>query len=305
MENEVNLLVEVLLPWTLRFIMFGMGLLLTIGDFIRLKDYPRAVVAGLGGQLILLPLVALALAMVWNLSPELAIGLIILAACPGGTTSNLVSHLARGDVPLSITLTAVNSFIVVVTIPIYAALAMNFFIGEAAEVAMPVSAVVWSVFNYTIIPVALGMTVRALFPVFADRIRRPYDIMAAFSFVFIVLVIVWDSRESLMLFFVQVGTVTLALNLIMTALGLAIGAMLFIGARQVMTLGIEIGIQNTVLGMAVAGSVLHGVRGLDGTIMLMPSAVYGLIMFLPTVGIILYGRKKSGAPTGAWYASRS
>lgn len=305
MENDVNILVEVLLPWTLRFIMFGMGLLLTIGDFIRLKDYPRAVVAGLVGQLILLPLVGLGLAMAWNLSPELAIGLIILAACPGGTTSNLVSHLARGDVPLSITLTAVNSFIVVVTIPIYAALAMDFFIGEAADVPMPVSAVVWSVFNYTIIPVALGMTVRALFPAFAEKIRRPYDIMAAFAFVFIVLVIVWDSRESLMLFFVQVGTVTLALNLIMTALGLAVGAILFIGARQVMTLGIEIGIQNTVLGMAVAGSVLHGVRGLDGTIMLMPSAVYGLIMFLPTVGIILYGRKKSGAPTGAWYASQS
>jgi len=302
MENDVNILVDVLLPWTLRLIMFGMGMLLTVRDFIRLKDYPRAVVAGLGGQLLLLPLVGFALAWLWQLSPELAIGLVILAACPGGTTSNLVSHLTRGDVPLSITLTAVNSFIVVLTIPLFAVLAMDLFIGEPADVPMPYASVIWSVFNYTIIPVALGMAVRALFPALVRRIRRPYDIFAAFAFVFIVLIIVWDSRENLLLYFVEVGSVTLALNLVMTALGLAIGAAMFIGTRQTLTLGIEIGVQNTVLGMAVAGAVLHGVRGLDGSIMLMPSAIYGLIMFLPTLAIIRYGRRHLSDPGREYYS---
>jgi BASS family bile acid:Na+ symporter len=293
------MLVEVVLPWTLRLIMFGMGMLLTVHDFLRLREYPRAVVAGLGGQLILLPLVGFGLAMLWQLPPELAVGLIILAACPGGTTSNLVCHLARGDVPLSITLTAVNSLIVIITIPLYAALAMKLFIGASADVSMPVLSVVWSVFNYTILPVALGMLLRARFPAFTDRIRRPYDLFAALAFIFILAVIVWNSRGNLLAMLPQVGSVTLALNLIMTVLGLGIGYLLMIGRRQTMTLGIEIGIQNTVLGMAVAASVLHGVGGLDGRIMLIPSAIYGLIMFLPAVGIILYGRAGARPPATA------
>ena len=292
MNDEISILVDVLLPWILRLIMFGMGLLLTVSDFLRLRHYPRAVAAGLGGQLLLLPAVGFALAWLWQLPPEFAIGLVILASCPGGTTSNLVSHLARGDVPLSITLTAVNSLIVIATIPLYAILALTLFVGTGAEVHLPVGTVLWSVFNFTILPVALGMLVRALAPNFAERIRRPYDAAAAAGFVLIILLILWDSREGLLAMWLQIGSVTLALNLLMTAAGLGIGVLLALELRQVVTLGIEIGIQNSVLGIAVAGAVLHGVAGLDGSLMLMPAAIYGLLMFLPMVAIIRYGRRR-------------
>lgn len=290
METDVDILVDIALPLTLILIMFGMGMTLTVRDFLRLADYPRAVLVGLGGQLLLLPLVGAALALLWNLPPELAIGVIVLASCPGGTTSNLVSHLARGDVPLSITLTAVNSCIVVFTIPLYSALAMDVFAGAAADVPLPLAATMQRVFLYTILPVSLGMVVRGLAPAFARRIGPAYDRFAMLAFVFIVLVIVWTSRESLLTMLVTVGSVAITLNLIMTALGLLLGVLLAVGARQVLTLGIEIGIQNTVLGMVVAATILDGLRGLDGTIMLMPSAIYGLLMFAPAALIIAYGR---------------
>ena len=289
--TDINLLVDVLLPATLLLIMFGMGMTLRVRDFVKLRDYPRAVFAGLAGQLVLLPLVGFALAALWRLSPELAIGMVVLAACPGGTTSNLVSYLARGDVPLSITLTAVNSFVVVFTIPLYAGLAMNGFAGEAADVPMPVGFVMFQVFQYTIVPISLGMLVRHFAPGIATRIGPVYDRFAALAFVFILAAIIWEARDNILAMAAVVGGVTGALAVIMTALGLLAGALLAVGRRQVLTLGIEIGIQNTVLGMVVAGKVLDGMRGLDGAVMYMPSAIYGLLMFVPAAAIIVYGRR--------------
>lgn len=297
--EETNLLVEVLLPATLLLIMFGMGMTLTLRDFIQLKDYPRAVVAGLGGQLLLLPAVGFLLAWVWGLSPALAVGLVVMTACPGGTTSNLVSFLARGDVPLSVTLTAVNSCVVVFTIPLYAGLAMDAFAGEAVDVPMPVAFVMAQVFMYTIAPISLGMLVRRFAPGFATRIGPAYDRFAAFAFLFILIAIVWDSRANILAMAATVGGVTSALALIMTGIGLGLGWLLAVGPRQTITLGIEVGIQNTVLGMVVAGSVLDGMRGLEGAVMYMPSAVYGLLMFLPALAVIVYGRRRFGvAPPG-------
>lgn len=292
MESDVDILVDIALPGTLILIMFGMGMTLTVRDFLRLASYPRAVAVGLGGQLVLLPVVGAALALLWDLPPALAVGVIVLAACPGGTTSNLVSHLARGDVPLSITLTAVNSCIVVFTIPLYGALAVDHFAGADADVPLPLAATMQRVFLYTVLPVGLGMGVRALAPVFAKRIGPAYDRFAMLAFVFILVVIVWTSRESLLQMLAVVGGVTAALNLIMTALGLLLGALLAVGTRQVLTLGIEIGIQNTVLGMVVAATILDGLGGLDGRVMLMPSAIYGLLMFAPAALIIAYGRRR-------------
>lgn len=305
--GETNLLVEVLLPATLLLIMFGMGMTLTPRDFIQLKDYPRAVVAGLGGQLLLLPAMGFLLAWAWGLSPALAVGLVVMTVCPGGTTSNLVSFLARGDVPLSVTLTAVNSCVVVFTIPLYAGMAMDVFAGEAVDVPMPVVFVMAQVFMYTIAPISLGMLVRCLAPGFATRIGPAYDRFAAFAFLFILIAILWDSRANILAMAATVGGVTSALALIMTGVGLGLGWLLAVGPRQTITLGIEVGIQNTVLGMVVAGSVLDGMRGLEGAIMYMPSAVYGLLMFLPALAVIVYGRRRFGAalPGRAAQASAS
>ena len=299
MENDVNVLVDIVLPITLILIMFGMGMTLRVKDFIRLKDYPRAVVAGLIGQLILLPLVGGALAVLWGLPPELAIGLIILAACPGGTTSNLVSHLARGDKPLSITLTAVNSFVVVFTIPLLISLSMVYFLGSAPDdVPTPVLFIMVGVFAYTIVPISLGMMLRKLAPRFSMRIGPLYDRFAALAFLFIVLIILWAERDDLLTILPMVGGVTLTLNLVMTAIGLGLAWLLALRLRQALTIGIEVGIQNTPLGMAVAGTLLHGVRGLDGDVMLMPAALYGLLMFGSATVLIFYGQKHLGSDAG-------
>lgn len=292
--EESNVLVEVLLPVILLLIMFGMGMTLTPRDFANLRMYPRAVGAGLIGQLVLLPAVGFVLAGLWGLTPALAVGLIVLTACPGGTTSNVVSFLARGDVPLSVALTAFNSCIVVFTIPLYAGLAMDVYSGEAVDVPLPVARMIVQVFMFTMVPIGLGMTLRALAPAFCKRIGPAYDRFAALGFLFILLAIVWESRENILAMAAVVGGVTAVLAVIMTAIGLLLGVLLSVGTRQVITLGIEVGIQNTLLGMVVAGTVLNGVRGLDGEIMYMPAAVYGLLMFLPALGIIFYGRRRFG-----------
>ncbi|RFA25372.1 hypothetical protein CAI21_19245 [Alkalilimnicola ehrlichii] len=296
MGDPVNILLDIILPLTLILIMFGMGMTLTPKDFIRLKEYPRAIFAGLGGQLLLLPIVGAALAVLWNLSPELAVGLIILAACPGGTTSNLISHLAHGDRPLSITLTAVNSCIVVFTIPLFAALAIGYFAdGGTAGVPVPVAEVMGGVFIFTIVPVGLGMIVRSIAPRFSTRIGPLYDRFAALSFLLIVLIILWTTRQDLFAMLPAVGSVTIALSLIMTGLGLFLGFILALKLRQALTIGIEVGIQNTVLGMAVAG-LLTGVGGLNGMVMMIPSALYGLIMFAPAIALIAFGRRRLSSP---------
>lgn len=299
MENDLNVLVDIILPITLILIMFGMGMTLRVKDFIRLKDYPRAVVAGLIGQVVLLPVVGFLLALAWNLPPELAIGLIILAACPGGTTSNLVSHLARGDKPLSITLTAVNSCVVVFTIPLLLTLAINYFVGTTPDdVPTPVLQVMFGVFAFTIVPISLGMLIRRLAPRFSMRIGPLYDRFAALAFLFIVLVILWAERDDLLTILPMVGGVSLALNLIMTAIGLGLAWLLALKLRQALTIGIEVGIQNTPLGMAVAGTLLHGVHGLDGDVMIMPSAIYGLLMFGAATALIFFGQKHLGSEAG-------
>jgi len=292
-----DLLLSTALPLTLIFIMFGMGMTLTIADFARLKEYPHAIAAGLGGQLVLLPLMGGFLAIFWGLTPEFAIGIIILAACPGGTTSNVVSFLAKGDRPLSITLTAVNSFVVVFTIPLYTALAIQYFAGATdTTIKIPTAQLMFSVFAYTVIPVSLGMLVRRLAPGFARGVGPFYDKIAAIAFTLIVLLIVWSSQDSLMTILPMVGGITITLSLVMTGIGFLLAHLLAMPKQQAITLAIEIGIQNTVLGMAVA-AMLDGVNGLSGELMLVPCAVYGLIMYGPAIVMILIGRRENSVQT--------
>lgn len=296
-----EVLLSTVLPCTLIFIMLGMGMTLTIQDFSRLKEYPRAIVAGLGGQLIVLPIVGALLSVLWGLRPEFAIGMVILAACPGGTTSNIVSHLANGDRPLSISLTAINSCVVMFSIPFYVTLAVQYFSGGAPEsVDIPVLQLMFSVFIYTLVPVVTGMFVRHYFPDFAVNIGPYYDRVAAVAFTLIVLLILWNGQGNLKTILPLVGGVTITLNVVMTLIGLLMAYLLAMKMRQAVTIAIEVGIQNTVLGMAVA-AMLDGVNGLSGALMIVPPAVYGLIMYGPATVMIILGRRhgKTAAVSGA------
>lgn len=176
--------------------------------------------------------------------------------------------------------------------------AMNAFAGQAVDVPMPVAFVMAQVFMYTIVPIWLGMLVRRFAPGFATRIGPACDRFAALAFLFILIAILCNARADILAMAATVGGVTAVLALVMSALGLALGALMAVGPRRTVTPGIEVGIQNTVLGMVAAGSVLDGMRGLEGAVMCMPSAVHGVIMFLPALGIIACGRRKFAPMAG-------
>ena len=286
---QSSVLTELFLPFSLAVIMFGMGLSLRIEDFKRILIYPKAVGIGLLNQLILLPVLAFGIAKAFQLPPELAVGLMILAVCPGGATSNLITHLAKGDSALSITLTACSSVITVFTIPFLVNYSIGYFIpgGEAKQ--LEVVGTVVSVLVITIIPVALGMLVFAKAPKLASKLDLPFRRISAIFFVAIVLAAVLKEKENLVRYFVEAGPAALALNVATLALSFGIAKFVKLPFRQGLTIAIESGIQNGTLGITIAATLLMN------SVMAIPSAIYSLIMFGTAALVILWGNKVASA----------
>lgn len=278
---ETNILTTVLLPLALGVIMLGMGLSLTITDFKRIIVYPKAVGIGLVNQLILLPLVAFALIQLFGLQTELAVGMMILAACPGGATSNLISHLAKGDTALSITLTAFSSLVTVISIPLIVNFAIIKFMPNGEAMQLNVFHTVISVLVITIIPVSIGMMIRAKAPTFSHKMEKPVKIISAIFLALIIIAAVFKEKDNMIEFFKQAGPVALALNVTMLAIGFYGSRLLKLSPRQSGTVSIETGIQNGTLGIAVAVTILGNSE------MSIPSVIYSLIMFV-TAGIVVY-----------------
>ncbi len=283
---ESNILTQLFLPLALAVIMFGMGLSLRFGDFKRILIYPKAVAIGLFNQIILLPLVAFGLIKVFGLQTELAVGLMILAACPGGATSNLITHLAKGDSALSITLTAFSSLITVLTIPFIVNFAILYFIPDGEAQQLNVFGTVISVIFITIIPVAIGMMVLKKAPQLAKKWDAPFRKISAIFFVLVVLAAIIKERENLVSHFVEAGPVALALNLATLGLGYFAGKILGLSKKQSTTIAIESGIQNGTLGITVAATLLVN------STMVIPSVIYGLLMFGTAALIIFFGNRK-------------
>ena len=233
---EESVLTSVVLPLSLFLIMLGMGLSLVVDDFKRVILYPRAVAVGLFAQLILLPLAGFALAIAFNLSPPMAVGLMILAACPGGVTSNLVTHVSRGDTALSITLTAINSAITVITIPLILAASLSYFIGESRQVELPVLKTIGQIVGITILPVAIGMLIRRYKPAFADRMDRPSRIGSTVVFAIILAGLIAANLDLLKQHFLALSGVTLALNLATMAMGFGLAALVKLPQAQRVTI---------------------------------------------------------------------
>jgi BASS family bile acid:Na+ symporter len=284
---ESSVLTELFLPFSLAVIMFGMGLSLRIEDFKRILIYPKAVGIGLLNQLVLLPIVAFGIANLFDLPAELAVGLMILAVCPGGATSNLITHLAKGDAALSITLTAFSSVITVFTIPFLVNYSIGHFIpgGEARQ--LEVVGTVVSVLLITIIPVALGMLVFAKGPKLAAKLDLPFRRISAIFFVVIVLAAVLKEKENLVRYFVEAGPAALALNVATLALSFGIAKFVKLPFRQGLTIAIESGIQNGTLGITIAATLLMN------SVMTIPSAIYSLIMFGTAALVIFFGNYKA------------
>jgi len=285
---EANILTTVLLPLALGIIMLGMGLSLTIADFKRIILYPKAVGIGLVNQLILLPLVAFALIKLFGLQTELAVGIMILAACPGGATSNLISHLAKGDTALSITLTAFSSLITVFSIPLIVNFAIVEFMPNGETLQLNVMKTVVSVLIITIIPVSIGMLIRGMAKGFSQKMEKPVKILSAVFLLLIIMAAVLKEKDSMLDFFKQAGPVALALNVAMLSVGFFASRMLNLTTRQSTTVSIETGIQNGTLGIAVAVTIIGNSE------MSIPSAIYSLIMFV-TAGVVIYVGNKAKA----------
>lgn len=279
-------LLTVVLPIALAIIMLGLGLALTWADFQRVARYPRAVTAGLLVQALVLPAVAFGLAHWLALSPELAVGLVLLAASPGGPTANLYSHLAGGDVALNLTLTAINSVLAIVSVPLLVGLGMAHFMAKEAAIPLQFGKVV-SVLAVVLVPVALGMLLRKNKPQLAAKLDKPVKIASALFLVLVIAGAAWQQRDGLAEWFSKVGPATLLFNLASLGIGYALPRLLQLDERQSAAIAFEIGIHNGTMAIAVAGSVLGNLN------FAIPAAVYSLIMYF------------TGAAFAAWVKTRT
>lgn len=260
------------LPLALAIIMFGLGLDLTVDDFRRVARAPRAVAVALVCQIVLLPLVCFGLVVLFDLPALLGIGMLLLAASPGGTTANLFSHLFRGDVALNITLTAINTVIAVVTLPVITGLAIAWF-DRQDDVSMPLAEIV-KVFALILLPVGVGMLVKARASGFASRMDRPVRIGSAIILAVLVLGILLDQRENVGDYLADVGLVTALFCAISLVMGYVVPKALGVTGPQAIASSMEVGVHNATLAIFVAVEVLDEVE------ISVPAAVYSLVMFL-------------------------
>ena len=267
-----SVLISVGLPIALAIIMFGLGLSLEVGDFRRVARTPRAVVVALGLQVLVLPVIAFGLVVAFDLDPLLAVGVMLLAASPGGTTANLFSHLFRGDVALNITLTAINSVLAAVTIPLVTNLAIGYFdtdgdLGLQWSKGVQVIAIV-------LVPVAVGMLVRRWSREFAARADKPVRVFSIVVLVAVAVGALLGERENLGDYLQQVGLVTGLLCVLSLSLGYAGARLARLEQPQAVASSMEVGIHNTTVALTIALSVL------DSTEVAIPAAVYSILMYV-------------------------
>ncbi len=270
---QASIVTNLLLPLALGVVMLGLGLGLTLADFRRVLAMPRAVLVGLGVQTLLLPAVAFGIAVGFGLSPELAVGLMLLAASPGGATANIYSHLARGDVALNITLTATNSVLCLLTLPLIVNLSLAHFMEAGQYVPPPVRKVV-EVAVIIVAPVAIGMLLRALAPRVSERLAGPVKVFSVAVLVLVIGAALAAEWNRLPEYFAAVGLACLVFNLASMGAGYVVPRALRLDQRQSIAIAMEIGIHNGTLAIFVALNVLGNAA------MSVPAAIYSIIMFI-------------------------
>ena len=285
---ETSTLLQIVLPLSLFIIMIGMGLSLTLSDFKRLYQYPKATIVGLINQIILLPLIGFALIKIFNLEPTLAIGVMLIAACPGGVTSNLISHVSKGDTALSVTLTAISTFISLISLPIIVAFSLRHFMGADQYVDINEIDIVKQVIAIVIVPVVIGMLIRSRSESFALKMDKPFRIASTVLFFVIVLGIIAKERETLLVSFTQVGFACLALNICTMLVGFLTAKLANLTLKQTITVAIESGIQNGTLAIVIATTIIQ-----DSSMTIAPG-VYSILMFFTGGYMMLrFGKNKA------------
>ncbi len=267
-------LVIVAVPIALGLIMIGIGLGLVPDDFRRILREPRVVGLGVGNQIVLLPALAFAIAKAFAMEPELAVGLMILGVCPGGPISNLFTLLARGDVALSVTLTALSSLLTIATIPVLTNAALRHFLGAEVALQLPYLRTILQIFTITVLPIAAGMFVRHRAKETADRLGRPVRIAANGVLLLLILAIVVENRTGLPAFIAKTGASAATLVVAAMLVGFASARIVRLAPRQAVAISIESAQQNVAMALGIAASPLM----LDRPTMATPIISYGVLV---------------------------
>ncbi|WP_419906920.1 bile acid:sodium symporter family protein [Hoeflea sp.] len=286
----MGILLSVFLPLSLAFIMFSLGLGLTVADFARVVSRPKAFFAGAISQIVVLPIVAFLMLQLFRLPPELAVGVMILSFCPGGVTSNIITKLAGGAVALSVTLTGVVSLISVVTVPLLVAWAAGHFMGQAAP-AINVTSLALAMFAITAVPVAIGVALRHFAKGLADRIEATISRIALVLFVIIVIGALAANWSLFVANLVLLGPLLVILNIVLLLLGLGIARAMGLDHADGVAIAIETGVQNSTLGITVGSLIVEAATGLPP--FSLPSGVYGITMYFVAVPFIYLMRRRA------------
>ena len=280
--DATTIITQIFLPISLAIIMFGMGLTLVVNDFTRLFTYPKEVIIGLCNQLVFLPLIGFLIILLFDLNSSMAIGIMILSLCPGGPTSNLITQVARGNIGLSVTLTALASLITVFTIPIILSKAITYFTGETdIVIELPIVQTMIQILVITVIPVSIGMLIRKKNEAFAARMERPMRIASTVLFIIIFLLVMFANKDLIVQAMKEVGLATLLLNLSTMTLGYLTAKVFGMKGKSQISITIESGIQNGTLAFVIATTILNNVE------MGLPTGAYSIWMFI-TGGILMW-----------------
>ncbi|MEH1128898.1 bile acid:sodium symporter family protein [Micromonospora sp. CPCC 206061] len=287
-----SVLTQVLLPVALGIVMLGLGLGLDVADFKRVVQFPKAVLIALTCQVLLLPAVCFALVLALDLPPALAVGMMLLAASPGGTMANVYSHLFGGNVALNVSLTAVNSVLAVFTLPIVVNLSLEHFLGGTGQIGLQFDKVL-QVFAIVLVPVALGMLVRYRWREFAERMHRPVRILSVVVLVLVIAGAITNERENIGEYFKAAGAAVLIFNLISLAVGYLAPRLARVGRAESVSAAMEVGIHNGTLAIVIATTLL------DSTEIAVPAAVYSLVMLFTAAGFGYVIRPRTAATRAA------
>ncbi len=283
----MNIVTDVILPLALAFIMFVLGMGLTGADFLRVVKQPRDFFVGSFSQIILLPIIAFILIKIWPIAPELAIGVMIIAAAPGGVTSNLLTSFAKGDVALSISLTAIISLICVFTIPFIVLTSINLLGLSDVSQNISIASMSRDMFLIVTVPVILGMIFRKISYKATSKLEPVAKKISIVLFILVLLGAIAAERENVISYFAQAGLITLVLNVIMMVVAYYIAQLLASGTEQKKCITIECGLQNGTLAIFVATSIF------GGGMYVIPAATYSLIMFATSLIFIYFVKKVS------------
>lgn len=275
----------IILAVSLIIIMFGMGLSLTTSDFQLIVKKPRSIIIGLINQLILLPIIGVTLTSIISVPTDIAIGIMILAACPGGPTSNLIAHLAKGDTALSVSLTALSSVISIVTIPFVINFALEYHLSEGQVIQLDVIKTISQVFIIVIIPISIGMLLNSKKPDFALKMDKPVRVASAIVLGLVIIGIIIKEKAHMGQYFEQAGLISLSLNLASMAVGFISAILLTVPKRQAISISIETGIQNGTMAIMIATTLLNN------TSFAIAPAIYSILMFF-TGALVIFGGNK-------------